>query len=145
MHLRHLGSEKYGFTTWVRLSDIDFQTGGILDPNKTGADVPFEDLYRVLWFFERVEIALDRKIVKPDVLMQTIGFHCWWWNELLAHIEAPKATAALRSIGPTAREWAANTRQLDDWVSRCKTDFNGGGPILKTHQELAKTLMAEPI
>lgn len=124
--LRALGSEQHGFATWRVLTNADLEPGGALDPLNSDLQTPFADLYRVLWFFERGETAVRYGLVDEDVLYRTIGFHCWWWNQLLSQVTAPKASAALRTLGPRAAEWAREAGGLDDWISSCLTDFDGG-------------------
>lgn len=128
--LRRTGSARFEGTTWVMLKDDDFDAGGLLDPNAEGTDTPFEDLYRVLWFFERVHTSMHEGLVDETVLMRTIGFHCWWWGNLLHHVTAPKATLALRGIAPRATQWAGSEGVLADWTQRCSTDFDGNGPVV---------------
>lgn len=126
--LRQLGSERHGKTTWLLLDDRQFDTGGILDPLKDERHAPFEDLYRVLWYFERVDTALNRGLVDKDVLFETIGFHCWWWAQLLRSVKSPKATAAITALGPRASDWAKAAGEYATWVAKCSNDFDGHGP-----------------
>ena len=127
--LRNRGSERHGSTTWLLLSDEDFHAGGILDPCAEGSKTAFQDLYLVLWFFERVETALKYGLVNEQVLFDTIGFHCWWWDQMLRHVHAPKATGAIHSLGPRVTSWAEREDKHELWVSRCMTDFGGGAPM----------------
>ena len=83
----------------------------------------------MLWFFERTEIALRFNLVNPDVLFNAVGFHCWWWGQLLRNIQAPKATFALRNLAPRAAIWASENEVYKEWTSHCTSDFNGGAPI----------------
>ncbi len=128
LELRRRGTQRHGATTWLLLDDSDFDHGGVLDPQIPGSDSPFEDLYRVLWYFERVQISLKHGLVDESVLMETIGFHCWWWGELLRGVTTPKASAALRELRPVALAWAVEAGTLETWAERCQTDFDGGGP-----------------
>lgn len=128
LELRRRGSRTHGGTTWMLLSDADFAEGGVLDPGLPESDSPFEDLYRVLWFFERVHTSLDHHLVDRDVLMRTIGFHIWWWSQLLINVSTPKATRSLRYLAPLAEEWARSAGEHSTWVDRCRTDFAGEGP-----------------
>jgi hypothetical protein len=127
--LRHKGTSQRGVTTWYVMNDSDFNKGGLLDPSLTGLDTPFEDFYRVLWFFERTEMALRFRLVNPDVLFNAAGFHCWWWGQLLQNIQTPKAIHALRKLAPRAAAWAKESGVYQEWVSHCATDFSGGAPI----------------
>lgn len=127
--LRHKGTSQCGVTTWYVMDDDDFNEGGLLDPSLTGLDTPFEDFYRVLWFFERTEIALRFNLVNSDVLFNTVGFHCWWWGQLLRNVQVPKATIALRNLAPRAAVWAKESEVYKEWISHCTTDFDGGAPI----------------
>ena len=123
--LRHEGSRRFGITTWYVMTDGEFEAGGLLDPSSTGMNTPFEDFYRVIWYFERVENSLRFKLVEPDVLFHAVGFHCWWWNQLLGEIKAPKASRGLRSVAEDATSWAKVQGIHDDWLTHCSTDFNG--------------------
>lgn len=88
---------------------------------------PFADLYRVLWYFECVETAVQYGLVDEEVLYRTIGFHCWWWVQLLSRVTAPKASRALRELGPESAGWASSAGYLDAWPASCTKDFDGGG------------------
>lgn len=127
--LRHKGTAKNRVTTWYVMNDGDLNEGGLLDPSLTGLDTPFEDFYRVLWFFERTEMTLRFKLVNPHVLFNAAGFHCWWWGQLLRNIQAPKAALALRKLAPRAVGWAKENGVYKEWVSHCMTDFDGGAPV----------------
>jgi hypothetical protein len=124
--LRRLGSARFATTTWYVLSDSDLATGGCLDPGEESREQAFADLYTVLWFFERSRISVHRGLVNPDVLMSTLGFHFWWWGQILHELRGPKATEAVRELAQQARLWAETNGCLEDWMSRCSTDFNGG-------------------
>ena len=78
--------------------------------------------------FERVETALKFDLVDGEVMFRTIGYHCWWWGQLLAEIRSPKAARALHVLAPQAADWARADHSYADWVSRCLRDFNGGPP-----------------
>lgn len=127
--LRRLGAASSGGTTWQLLNDADFGSAGALDPAEPALEAPFEDLYRVLWFFERVDTALAYGLLDEDVLFETIGFHCWWWAQLLRNVHSPKASGSLHQLGPRAARWAHDAGRLETWKSHCQTDFNGGPAI----------------
>jgi len=127
--LRHIGTEKFGQTTWYVMEEADFESGGLLDPSQTGINTPFQDFYRVLWFFERAYNAFQFGLINPDVLFQTTGFHCWWWGQLLRKIKSPKAMFALQQLIPRANEWARKNDEYERWASHCMTDFDGHGPV----------------
>jgi hypothetical protein len=126
--LRKEGSRRFHVYTWFLPTDAELGDGGIFDPGAADKSTLFEDLYRVLWYFERVESALYFELLDEHVLFRTIGFHCWWWGELLRGVEAPKASDSLRKLAPMAADWAHRNNDYDRWVSRCLTDFNGAGP-----------------
>lgn len=126
--LRKEGARRFGVTTWFVMTDAEFNDGGLLDPSLDGGAEIFQDFYRVLWYFERVESALYFSLIEPEVLFRSIGFHCWWWGSLLKDIAAPKAVAALHELAPLAAAWARTSGEYDRWVDRCRTDFNGGPP-----------------
>ncbi len=125
--LRALGTKKHSTGTWLVLKDAESAPGGLLDPAVTKDDT-FQNLYRVLWFYERVETSLTFDLVDQEVMFRTIGFHCWWWDQLLHGIHAPKAAKALHELAPQAAAWARRENVFDDWVARCQTDFDGGPP-----------------
>jgi hypothetical protein len=127
--LRNEGTRRFDANTWYVISDDELRNGGLLDPSKPGLDTTFQQFYRVLWYFERVEIALEKNLLDSDVLFRAIGFHCWWWGQLLRDVHAPKAVDALHVLAPRAVAWARAHDDYDRWVSRCRHDFNGGGPV----------------
>ncbi len=127
--LRKEGARRFGVTTWYVMGDKEFDPGGLLDPAVDGqAEVVYQNFYRVLWYFERVESALHFDLLDPEVLHRSIGFHCWWWGSLLKDIHAPKAVEALRDLAPRAAEWAQANGEYALWRDRCATDFDGGPP-----------------
>jgi hypothetical protein len=128
--LRQLGSRSFGITTWLLIGDDDLHAGGCLSPERAEYDTAFEDLYRVLWYFERVKTASTYNLVNESVLFETIGFHCWWWNEILRDLHSPKAVRAIRDLGEAAEHWARTHSQYENWCGRCATDF-AGGPCTK--------------
>jgi hypothetical protein len=126
--LRTAGAAKLGVNTWYLLSDDELATGGLIDPGLQG-ETAFQNLYRVLWYYERVESALHFDLIDPEVLYRTIGFHCWWWGQLLRDVHGPKASDALHRLAPKATDWAREHGLYEQWVARCLTDFAGAGPI----------------
>ncbi len=147
--LRQTGTEKYGKTTWYIVQESDFESGGLFDPAEIGMDTPFQDFYRVLWFFERAYTSMQSYLVDADTLFQTTGFHCWWWGQLLRDVTSPKATYSLRQLAPNAAAWAVMHGEYDRWVSHCMTDFDGHGPTENLlADQLARsentTIMAKP-
>jgi hypothetical protein len=128
VYLRNKGTQRFGVNTWYIMADDDLADGGVLDPAKPGNDALFQCFYRVLWYFERVESALHFSLIDPEVLFRTIGFHCWWWGQILRNIHAPKASDALHDLAPKAADWARDNNDFDRWVARCMTDFAGAGP-----------------
>lgn len=129
--LRQIGSSKHGVTTWHVVTDADLGPGGELDPANRERERAFADLYAVLWFFERCKLSLSRGLVSEDVLLETVGFHFWWWGQVLRGLHGPKASMAVHDLAARAEAWAAEQGVLDDWRSRCGTDFDGG-PALGT-------------
>lgn len=124
--LRRLGSGEHKITTWHVLQNGDLGSGGCLDPADASREQAFADLYAVMWFFERCEIALERGLVDRHVLFQTIGFHFWWWGEVLRDLTDPKASDSVHRLAARSREWAAQSGVLHDWERRCISDFAGG-------------------
>lgn len=127
--LRRIGTQTHGLTTWHVVSDADLLTHGCLDPDDPTREQPFADLYTVLWFFERCQLALERRLVDQEVLMVTLGFHFWWWGQLLRDLRGPKASVAIHDLSQQAADWAAADGRLDDWYDRCLTDFAGSTPL----------------
>jgi hypothetical protein len=129
--LRKEGAKRFAMTTWYVMDDAEFDNGGLLDPAlDDDSEQVFQNFYRVLWYFERVESALHFDLLDPEVLYRSIGFHCWWWGSLLKDIHAPKAVAALHKLAPEAAEWARNSGEYPRWLERCATDFDGGPPSI---------------
>lgn len=126
--LRLQGSKDHGMTTWHVVYDRDLEAEGFLDPTDAGKTQLFADTYAVLWLFERCELALHRQIVDRDMLMETLGFHFWWWSQMMRGLQSPKAAAAVHRLGTMARTWADDRGRLDEWHARCATDFEGAGP-----------------
>lgn len=129
--LRRLGTAECGTSTWHVLSDTDLERGGCLDPHREDREQAFADLYAVMWYFERCQLALDRHLVSEDVLMSTVGFHFWWWGQLLRNLRGPKATQSVARLAEIARGWSANAGVIGDWHNRCATDFQGGPAIYR--------------
>lgn len=121
--LRERGTEQFGTTTWYLLTDNDFFDAGLM-VNRGNDGRYFRHVYTVLWFFERAEIALKRGLVNEDVLFHSIGYHIWWWNELFIDLQHPKARGSLHRLAQKTTTWAKEEQVLDDWQSRCSTDFN---------------------
>jgi hypothetical protein len=126
--LRTEGSRRFSTNTWYLIDDRELLRGGLLDPTVTGMKTSFQNLYKVLWFFERVQKSLEYNLIDSEVMYGTIGYHCWWWDQLLVKVRAPKAAAALHQLGPEAARWAMRHQCYDDWIARCADDFDGDGP-----------------
>jgi hypothetical protein len=127
--LRKEGGKRFGVTTWYLMDDSDFGNGGLLDPSVDEAhEQVFQNFYRVLWYFERVESALHFNLLDAGVLYRSIGFHCWSWGSLLKDIQAPKAIESLHKLAPLAAGWATENGEYARWLDRCQTDFDGGPP-----------------
>jgi hypothetical protein len=126
--LRNMGAEKFKIHTWYLMDDTEFLPGNLLDPALAGVDTAFQDLYRVLWFFERTEAVLNFGLAEQEVMFQTIGFHCWWWGQLLWGVRSLKASDSIHRLAPLVAQWARENSKYELWVSRCTTDFGGAGP-----------------
>jgi hypothetical protein len=133
--LRMEGTRKSGKATWMLLCDADLERGGFLDCPGDAVNTPFRDVYQVLWFFERAGIALEAGLVDPEMFHETIGYHCWWWAQILRDFHAPKAAQAVHTLGNQAEHSASASGLLDGWVDRCMTDFGGDGPITLTARQ----------
>lgn len=125
--LREHGTERFGATTWYLLSDDDFAANGLM-VRRGNEDRHFRHVYTVLWFFERTEIALSHGLVNQEVLLESIGYHIWWWDELFRELKHPKARSSLSRLADKARTWAVNEGVADNWHKGCLTDFNLQGP-----------------
>jgi hypothetical protein len=139
VRLRVEGHQRFGGHTWYCLTDEDFAEGRLLGNSTVALDTPFQDLYRILFFFERVESSLHYNLVDSDVLFRSVGFHIWWWAQLLWEVKSPKASVSLHALAPQVQSWAqeessshtsspADSSLLALWRSRCMTDFDGSGP-----------------
>lgn len=125
--LRSEGTRIHGRTTWRMLTDKDLEPGGFLDNSDPEHNQPYADFYRVLWLFQRCDMALTRGLADQSLLNDLSGFHFWWWNELLREIRRPTSMRHLRELAAHTAEWAAQNGHLDEWNQRCAYDF-GGGP-----------------
>jgi len=126
--LRAEGFRRFHISTWYLPLDGDLDHDGFLDPTVPGMETSFQNLYKVLWFFERAHNALEFRLVDADVTFNTIGYHCWWWGQVLLMIREPKASVALHRLAARAEAWARENHHYDDWVARCTHDFGGAGP-----------------
>jgi hypothetical protein len=126
--LRKQGSATHRIMTWYLPVNQDINPGGLMDPNADGATVLFADLYRVMWYFERANTALNNDLIDREVFFEAAGFHVWWWDQILRNIDAPKAMSALRDLAGKVSFWAVERELLNEWRSKCLTDFDGGPP-----------------
>jgi hypothetical protein len=71
--------------------------GGCIDP--------LQDLYKVLWCFERIDAARTHETLDSDLLVDLIGFHAAWWDRLLDQIgdDASHHRRALRDLATYCR------------------------------------------
>ena len=126
--LRNEGARRYIVNTWFVMDEKELQSGGMLDPGRPGLDTAFQNFYRIMWYFERVKHSMDFKLANPEVLLATVGYHCWWWGQLLKNITSPKAIDALHALAPLAADWARRHDVYAVWMARCQHDFNGAAP-----------------
>lgn len=131
--LRAKGTAKYGATTWLTLSDADLQHGGGLDHSSSGNEQDYADLYRILWFLERVYTTEELNLIDRDLLFQLAGFNIWWWNQILRGIRSPTVMVKVVSLAISVEEWATPLGKLDEWSQSCESDFDNGGPVKFVH------------
>ncbi|MFT4158123.1 MAG: hypothetical protein QM630_09410 [Microbacterium sp.] len=138
LYLRKHGSEMLhdGDVTWHVVSDADLRAGGLLSPSSEAREKAFANLYTVMWFFERASASLEAHVVDDSSCFRALGFHIWWWDQLLRDLSEPKARAALGRLAVWVTSKAHAEGVLDDWVGRCATDFDGGPPILRPSDPL---------
>ena len=76
---------------------------------------PLQDLYKVLWCFERIDAARTHDTLDLKLLVNLIGFHAAWWDRLLEGIDdnASHHRRALRNLASYCR---AQRPDLDEWV-----------------------------
>lgn len=127
VYLRKLGTGESGEVTWYLAQDHDLSQAGVFSPAQRESEIAFANLYTVLWFFERVDGSLQSRVIDPETCYRTLGFHIWWWDQLLRGVSTPKARAALTVLADWATRQAESKGQLDNWIARCSSDFAGGG------------------
>lgn len=133
LYLRRIGSSNPGGSvTWRVATDADLGEHGIFSPSERSTEDAFANLYTVLWFFERVDASLLSNVVDPAATYRSVGFHIWWWNQLLLGLEAPKSRGSLTRLAAWVTELARDEGVLDEWMRRCATDFDQGPPTLGT-------------
>lgn len=124
--LHEVGSAEFEVPTWHVAKDIDFSNGGIFSTETKAQGEAFRDLFTVLWFFERVASARASQVIDSDACYRSMGYHIWWWDQILYEMHAPKARKQLRELATWVTELAKSDGQLLDWQARCMTDFDGG-------------------
>lgn len=81
---------------------------------------PLQDLYRLLWAFERIETAERHGLIDVPLMKELLDHHVVWWDMLTSKIEVAdtRHRASLARLGGAARGrdaglgiWAA-----DDFV-----------------------------
>lgn len=126
--LRSDGTARYGYHTYTTVSDKDFERGGLLDSESPESASAFSNVYKVMWYFERVYVALEDDIVDRDTLFRLMAYRIWWTSQLLGRLEDPAAISALKNLGRLAEEWGDRNGLLPSWLSRCSVDFDGRAP-----------------
>lgn len=138
VYLRHLGSDRSGTVTWRLPTDDDLHEGGAFAPVPGPTEQAFANLYTIMWYFERAKVSIDSNVVDRNATFETLGFHFWWWGQILRSLNAPKAKAALSHLSEWAEQEAARRGILDDWSARCSTDFDAGPPVSFVREATAK-------
>ncbi|MFI0607564.1 MAG: hypothetical protein ACH37Z_06645 [Anaerolineae bacterium] len=124
MHLElmqgHVGESRarlstHLFTDWFTMSGaqitgfpyqptrVDLSPKGEFNRYKRNDNVtPVEDLLRILWHFERIEAARQRRILDEDLAVKLLGYSAVRWDAVLARVkpedEFTDAREALRSL-----------------------------------------------
>lgn len=128
VYLRKLGTGGNSDVTWYLSGDRDLSQSGVFSPAQKESEKAFANLYTVLWFFERVDGALQSRVIDAETCYRTLGFHIWWWDQLLRGVTTPKARASLTTLAEWVISEAFARGDLANWISRCSSDFAGGGP-----------------
>lgn len=128
VYLRNAGSTP-GTVAWYLPSDADLTGEGVFAPSDPGREEAYANLYTVLWFFERAEASMESNVVDPKAMFKSLGFHMWWWGQVLRDLHAPTPKVSLERLALRAEEAAAISGELDQWSVRCDGDF-GGGPAI---------------
>jgi len=87
------------------------------DLTDSGGIAPLQDLYKVLWCFERIEAARSHNTLDRDLLVNLIGFHAAWWDHLLGRISDTDSHHR-RALRDLAAYCLALRPDLDEPVSR---------------------------
>jgi hypothetical protein len=126
VRLRHEGWKRHAVATWRLPEKGDLGPEGLMDPTDNSPESLFADFYRIIWYFERANLAITNSLIDREVFFKAAGFHVWWWNEIMRNVDGPKAMAGLRALASEVESWAHSEGVLADWESRCTMDFNGG-------------------
>jgi hypothetical protein len=127
LSLRARGMQIYGTETWSLVLEEDFNPGGLLDSSSPENQQNYADVYRTMWYFERVYTVERSDLVDSDLLFSLIGFHVWWWNQILRNVRHPVVMRKVIELGHRSEVWAASQGRLQDWVQRCRNDFDNAG------------------
>lgn len=77
--------------------------------------VPLQDLYLVLWQFERVAGAWSQGLLDEGLLLELIGPHAAWWNELLGRV-SDSDTIHRRALRELAGDVIRLRPELEGWA-----------------------------
>lgn len=126
--LRTSGTAHHGFHTYTVVTDKDFEPGGLLDSESFASANAFSNVYIVMWYFERVNIAFEDGLVDRETLFKLMAYRLWWTCQLLGELEDPAAIGALKSLGRQAEGWGEENGLLASWLVGCAVDFDGRAP-----------------
>ena len=80
---------------------------------------PLDDLYTILWFFQRVADADHTGLLDPDLTWGMLAHHTVWWGTLCARIDE-RHTQYVRPLKYLAERYGRQDTSLATWA---KADF----------------------
>lgn len=90
---------------------------------EASATTPLQDLYRLLWTFERIDAAAQNGLVEKKLVSELLDHHVVWWDALADNItdDDTRHRRSLRRLANSAhsqnaglRAWAARDFVLTD-------------------------------
>lgn len=96
---------------------VGFSLGSYPDAAVPGAaTTPLQDLYRLLWAFERIEAAARHRLIDVMLMKELLDHHVVWWDTLASEISETdtRHRGSLARLGVGAR---ARDRSLDAWAA----------------------------
>ena len=77
---------------------------------------PLQDLYRLLWTFERIEAAEKHGLVDADLVAEMLNHHIVWWDTLASEI-SDDDTRHRKSLARLAADARARSSTLHAWAA----------------------------